>query len=137
MEQNGATTGTTKRKQPPTSPLTDRPLKQIRPTNGIPQSPEETDDMDENDVQSVYSADESLVAPVAAAVHDTVRPSPKILRAPRSLPTSRNSADHARGRRSTIETASASVALQAHVRDVVQVIVDQAYFVLFLKLGSQ
>jgi hypothetical protein len=82
MEQNGPT-GTTKRKQPPTSPSTDRPLKQIKPENGthamngIPRSPG-TDDMEE-DVQSEYSVDEPLMAPVAA-VHDTVRQVPLTLK---------------------------------------------------------
>ncbi|KAH3944055.1 pro-apoptotic serine protease [Parastagonospora nodorum] len=74
MDQNGASTeARSKRKQPPTSPSTDRPLKQIKPEmdahtrNGVPKSPElEVVD----DAHSVYSLEEPI-APVAGAVHDT------------------------------------------------------------------
>jgi S1-C subfamily serine protease len=75
MEQNGAATeARSKRKQPPTSPSTDRPMKQIKPEmdahtrNGVPKSPD-LDVLD--DARSVYSIDEPLTAPIAGAVHDT------------------------------------------------------------------
>jgi pro-apoptotic serine protease NMA111 len=75
MEQNGAATeARSKRKQPPTSPSTDRPMKQIKPEmdahtrNGVPKSPQ-LDVLD--DARSVYSIDEPLTAPIAGAVHDT------------------------------------------------------------------
>ncbi|KAF2031894.1 Pro-apoptotic serine protease NMA111 [Setomelanomma holmii] len=75
MEQNGAATeARSKRKQPPTSPSTDRPMKQIKPEtdvhtrNGVPKSPE-VEVLD--DARSVYSLDEPLAAPIAGAVHDT------------------------------------------------------------------
>ncbi|KAF2819600.1 Pro-apoptotic serine protease NMA111 [Ophiobolus disseminans] len=75
MDQNGSTPeGRSKRKQPPTSPSTDRPMKQIKPEsdahtrNGVPKSPE-VEAMD--DARSVYSLDEPLTAPIAGAVHDT------------------------------------------------------------------
>lgn len=70
MEQNG----TTKRKQPPTSPSTDRPLKQIKPAldthtqNGASKSPE-PDAMD--DAHSDYSLEALPPAHVAVSGQDT------------------------------------------------------------------
>ena len=61
MEQNG----TTKRKQPPTSPATDRPVKQIKPeidahtSNGVmSHSPDQEEAMD--DAHSEYSSHEEI-----------------------------------------------------------------------------
>jgi len=75
MDHNGTTPeARSKRKQPPTSPTTDRPMKQIKPEteaharNGVPKSPE-LEVLD--DARSVYSLDEPLTAPIAGAVHDT------------------------------------------------------------------
>lgn len=74
MEQNG----TTKRKQPPTSPSTDRPLKQIKPEsdlharNGVPKSPEP--EVMEEDARSEYSVLDELpvAAHIAVSGQDTV-----------------------------------------------------------------
>jgi S1-C subfamily serine protease len=79
MEQNGVTMEArshSKRKQPPTSPALDRPVKQIKPANdththirnGISQDV----DVMEEDAHSVYSLeDEPLVVPIAGVVQDT------------------------------------------------------------------